>query len=136
MSCVVLNIVWSIRSLRVSLISQVPFLCDLYKPVLNHLTPAKPAGGSRTKKKGGGVIAKPTVGSQFRSSLHGLMTTLNSTTPHYIRCIKSNDRKLPFVLVTTLNLRLHTHIHSTCTEILVVYQSIGSFGAGKNVFSK
>lgn len=25
------------------------------------------------------------------------MTTLNDTTPHYIRCIKPNDDKLPFV---------------------------------------
>ncbi|XP_046682194.1 unconventional myosin-Va isoform X2 [Homalodisca vitripennis] len=39
---------------------------------------------------------KKTVGSQFRSSLNALMSTLNATTPHYIRCIKPNDRKLAF----------------------------------------
>uniref|UniRef100_A0A452EX61 Unconventional myosin-Vb n=1 Tax=Capra hircus TaxID=9925 RepID=A0A452EX61_CAPHI len=33
---------------------------------------------------------------QFRSSLHLLMETLNATTPHYVRCIKPNDEKLPF----------------------------------------
>ncbi|XP_029347472.1 unconventional myosin-Va-like isoform X2 [Acyrthosiphon pisum] len=40
---------------------------------------------------------KETVGSQFRNSLNALMTTLNDTTPHYIRCVKPNDSKLPFV---------------------------------------
>ncbi|XP_050443210.1 unconventional myosin-Va isoform X2 [Adelges cooleyi] len=40
---------------------------------------------------------KKTVGSQFRDSLNALMTTLNDTTPHYIRCVKPNDEKLPFV---------------------------------------
>lgn len=39
---------------------------------------------------------KKSVGSQFRISLNLLMTTLNATTPHYVRCIKPNDSKMPF----------------------------------------
>uniref|UniRef100_A0A8D8YUP2 Unconventional myosin-Va n=3 Tax=Cacopsylla melanoneura TaxID=428564 RepID=A0A8D8YUP2_9HEMI len=39
---------------------------------------------------------KKTVGSQFRESLSLLMRTLNSTIPHYIRCIKPNDTKRSF----------------------------------------
>ncbi|XP_074064785.1 unconventional myosin-Vb isoform X1 [Macrotis lagotis] len=39
---------------------------------------------------------KKTVGHQFRTSLTLLMETLNATTPHYVRCIKPNDEKLPF----------------------------------------
>ncbi|XP_010723121.2 unconventional myosin-Vb-like [Meleagris gallopavo] len=41
--------------------------------------------------------SKKSISSQFKSSLHRLMETLGSTTPHYVRCIKPNDSKLPFV---------------------------------------
>ncbi|CAG9820455.1 unnamed protein product [Phaedon cochleariae] len=39
---------------------------------------------------------KKSVCSQFRDSLNMLMSTLNATTPHYVRCIKPNDSKTPF----------------------------------------
>ena len=39
---------------------------------------------------------KATVGSQFRDSLEALMKILNSTEPHYVRCIKPNDNKGAF----------------------------------------
>ncbi|CAG0912683.1 unnamed protein product [Notodromas monacha] len=39
---------------------------------------------------------KKSVGSQFRDSLNLLMQTLNTTDPHYVRCIKPNDHKQPF----------------------------------------
>lgn len=42
---------------------------------------------------GGGMVKKPTLGSQFRSSLVSLMHTIDSTNVHYIRCIKPNEAK-------------------------------------------
>uniref|UniRef100_A0AAQ5YCS6 Myosin VC n=1 Tax=Amphiprion ocellaris TaxID=80972 RepID=A0AAQ5YCS6_AMPOC len=39
---------------------------------------------------------RTSVGDKFHSSLSLLMETLNATTPHYVRCIKPNDEKLPF----------------------------------------
>lgn len=46
----------------------------------------RPMGNTAAKKK-------PTLGSIFKNSLVELMTTLNSTNVHYIRCIKPNDSK-------------------------------------------
>ncbi|XP_072100608.1 unconventional myosin-Vb-like isoform X2 [Mobula birostris] len=40
---------------------------------------------------------KKTVSYQFRTSLRLLMETLNSTTPHYVRCLKPNDTKQSFL---------------------------------------
>ena len=39
---------------------------------------------------------KATVGWQFKESLEALMKILNSTEPHYVRCIKPNDVKGAF----------------------------------------
>ncbi|KAH7362949.1 myosin-2 [Plectosphaerella cucumerina] len=50
----------------------------------------KPAAG---RKIGVAVNRKPTLGGIFRSSLIELMTTINNTDVHYIRCIKPNEAK-------------------------------------------
>lgn len=39
------------------------------------------------------IVRKPTLGSIFKGSLIELMSTINSTNAHYIRCIKPNDEK-------------------------------------------
>lgn len=50
----------------------------------------KPAAG---RKIGVAVNRKPTLGGIFRSSLIELMSTINNTDVHYIRCIKPNEAK-------------------------------------------
>ncbi|KAM6294831.1 unconventional myosin-Va-like [Aegotheles albertisi] len=45
----------------------------------------------------GSQKSKKSISSQFKASLKQLMEMLGSTTSHYIRCIKPNDGKEPFV---------------------------------------
>ncbi|CCH61296.1 hypothetical protein TBLA_0E02420 [Henningerozyma blattae CBS 6284] len=48
------------------------------------------------KLVGRAAAKKPTLGSMFKKSLVELMTTINSTNVHYIRCIKPNNEKEPW----------------------------------------
>lgn len=48
---------------------------------------------SRKRMSLGGRSRKPTLGYLFRNSLNDLMSTINSTNAHYIRCIKPNEAK-------------------------------------------
>ncbi|RMY00926.1 hypothetical protein D0867_11570, partial [Hortaea werneckii] len=54
----------------------------------------KPSGPG--KRVGAAAARKPTLGGIFKSSLIELMTTINSTDVHYIRCIKPNEAKEPW----------------------------------------
>ena len=47
-----------------------------------------------SRGRGGGKKASKTLGAQFKSQLNELMATLNSTNPHFVRCMKSNDEKI------------------------------------------
>lgn len=55
---------------------------------------SKPAAAAGPGKRSGAAVArKPTLGGIFKSSLIELMSTINSTDVHYIRCIKPNEAK-------------------------------------------
>ena len=40
----------------------------------------------------------PTIGTQFQKNVCELVTKLETCMPHYIRCIKSNDKKASFTV--------------------------------------
>ncbi|ERF69328.1 hypothetical protein EPUS_04033 [Endocarpon pusillum Z07020] len=54
---------------------------------------SKAVGGGPGRRIGVAVNRKPTLGGIFKSSLIELMSTINSTDVHYIRCIKPNEGK-------------------------------------------
>ncbi|XP_029289703.1 LOW QUALITY PROTEIN: unconventional myosin-Vc [Cottoperca gobio] len=78
--------------------SKFPFLANFFreeeqstvKTKAVKVRPARPAVKPANKQ------LRTSVGDKFCSSLSLLMETLNATTPHYVRCIKPNDEKLPF----------------------------------------
>ncbi|XP_069885270.1 unconventional myosin-Vb isoform X3 [Dipodomys merriami] len=86
--------------------SKFPLVADLFRedkdPVPASTTSGKGSSSkinirsARPPMKASNKEHKKSVGHQFRTSLHLLMETLNATTPHYVRCIKPNDEKLPF----------------------------------------
>jgi hypothetical protein len=47
--------------------------------------------------KAGAKKKQFTLGTQFKMQLADLMTTLNSTEPHFVRCMKPNDLKVTWV---------------------------------------
>lgn len=65
---------------------------DLFAVQKKAITEAAPA----PKPGGRGKPAKAkTVGQQFKEQLNELMTKIESTEPHYIRCLKPNDAAKP-----------------------------------------
>merc|ERR1719234_2676422 len=66
--------------------------------------PGQPEEVSKEKKKGkdAGPKVFKTVSSAFRSQLESLLNTLNSTDPHFIRCIVPNNHKTPGLLDSAL----------------------------------
>ncbi|KAM9496362.1 unconventional myosin-Vc [Clarias gariepinus] len=80
-------------------VSKFPLLADFFTE--EEQNPVHAAKGVKVKAARPGVKPankqlRTTVGDKFRSSLYLLMETLNATTPHYVRCIKPNEEKLPF----------------------------------------
>ncbi|XP_022081867.1 unconventional myosin-Va-like isoform X3 [Acanthaster planci] len=78
--------------------SQFEFVADLFREKkatqeVQRKAVVKPGIGPAVK---GQKSFKSSVGSQFRESLQYLMQKLNSTIPHYVRCIKPNDTKAAF----------------------------------------
>ncbi|GBG34344.1 Myosin-6 [Hondaea fermentalgiana] len=78
------------ESLELMQSSQDPFLALLFP------TEMASAGAGRNN---GRSIQSKTLGSQFKDQLSDLLKTIRSTSPHYVRCLKPNDRAAANVLV-------------------------------------
>ncbi|MCI4382023.1 hypothetical protein PGIGA_G00258860 [Pangasianodon gigas] len=79
--------------------SKFPLLADFFKEEDQnsvHTVKGVKVKAARPGVKPANKQLRTTVGDKFRSSLYLLMETLNATTPHYVRCIKPNEEKLPF----------------------------------------
>jgi len=71
-------------------------------PLVSELFPVEvAAAGGRGRK----TSTKATLGGQFRNQLIGLIANLNSTEPHFIRCVKPNHAKKPQLFDGVLSLR-------------------------------
>ena len=69
-------------------------------PLLKELFPTEDeSGGGGAPKRGGGGSKKKslTLGAQFKKQLADLMATLNTTEPHFVRCMKPNKLKVRWV---------------------------------------
>ncbi|XP_051120812.1 myosin-9 isoform X3 [Andrographis paniculata] len=64
--------------------SQCPFVSALFPPITEEAT-----------KSSNKCSKFSSIASRFRLQLHQLMETLNSTEPHYIRCVKPNNQFKP-----------------------------------------
>jgi myosin heavy subunit len=56
-----------------------------------------PADAADDKGAKATKATKLTLGAQFKMQLKDLISTLNSTFPHFVRCMKSNDKKVLYL---------------------------------------
>ena len=81
--------------------SSHPFVAQLGRqlcegPVMQ-ATPSKRPGGPRSKvlNRSASSIMRESVGIQFANQLKNLRTRIESTSPHYVRCLKPNEDLIP-----------------------------------------
>ncbi|KAL0486043.1 myosin heavy chain [Acrasis kona] len=77
-------------------------------------TSSAPTANNKNKNNNSGFTFQ-SVASQFKSSLDQLMEKINSTQPHYIRCIKPNQQKKPNIfskLLVLKQLKVSFHFQS------------------------
>eukprot|EP01038_Epipyxis_sp_PR26KG_P006281 gene6281-8649_t len=70
-------------------------LRDSKLPLISSMFPADAVDESNARSRTAGKAPgkSKTLGGQFKVQLNELIATLNSTFPHFVRCMKSNDKK-------------------------------------------
>jgi len=69
--------------------------CYWFQSLFGEISPPKIKPGGKPRRRSSSQLRPPTVSSQFRKQLSSLIDKLDACEPHYIRCIKPNDKKLP-----------------------------------------
>ncbi|KAM6040157.1 unconventional myosin-Vb-like [Theristicus caerulescens] len=90
------ELVGLLRASKSALLAEL-FLEEGDGPMSRRSSGPRMAGRTSRRSLPGSQKSKKSISSQFKASLNRLMEVLGSTTPHYIRCIKPNDGKQPFV---------------------------------------
>ena len=72
--------------------SQIPLVKGMFPVPGGGAAPAEAAGGVR-RGSSVGAAKLTTLGGQFKLQLQDLISTLNATFPHFVRCLKPNDKK-------------------------------------------
>ena len=90
-------------TLAVSLTNSLEASTNKFVSEIFTLTRKAMAAAASPSKRGG--ASKPTIAKRFKANLDTLMTSLNSTTPHFVRCVKSNSKQKPLVFEAPLCLR-------------------------------
>jgi hypothetical protein len=70
------------------------------------LSPEKAAGAAegdtrKLERRGSTKMNQPTLSAQFKKQLAALVETLQSSEPHFVRCVKSNDQKKATIFEST-----------------------------------
>ena len=88
----------------------------------------------QTTGRGKKTTAKATLGGQFRNQLIGLINNLNTTEPHFIRCVKPNHAKKPQIFDGVLSLRQLRY--AGLFEAIRIRQSGFAFRVSHQVFAQ
>ncbi|KAK9728893.1 Myosin type-2 heavy chain 1 [Basidiobolus ranarum] len=70
---------------------------DFLREILPLPVEEQPFNPKLARRSLSAAVKKKTLGSTFKISLISLMETINSTNVHYIRCIKPNEEKKPWI---------------------------------------